>query len=522
MTRRFVAGVLLAVLLSRGGGAADPGPVEVDPSDLTKRADLIGRTVLVDDRIRFFQSHPGRGYDELLLKRTPVVFRIPPELRHDLPPRQRVARVQATLTRDGDQWYCDVTAWEFLKDDLSRLNDGVAALPPADYQGRLAWARWAERRGNAYRDDALLTRAREVEGDAIRIEADRPARDPAEHWLQLAERARRRDIPGQEAAALAHRGLRARLAGAKSAADVAALITRIESFFPNAVRRRGNEADLEAWRADYLREPASAYRSAPDSTRAAFNHFLWADATQRLLELQAAERPRDAISLSERAAAQLPERPELASRLMNEGLQAATKDLGKLRQRDVEALAKVYRDKLGQPEKAREFIREWLNDQRTRRLGRTDAEGRVALARQYETLLGDEVTAVTLLREAWSIDPDSKELADTFRRKGFRKVNGEWVAPHAAAARNDADGTDAPARNLSLQNCTPEEVRTRLGSKPSRVVRSASQGQVIEQWIYFGDNLTSYINFAYGPGQTHPTVVAYYSLRPTVPRARRP
>src|SRR6185312_4280552 len=105
------------------------------------------------------------------------------------------------------------------------------------------------------------------------------------------------------------------------------------------------------------------------------------------------------------------------------------KDLGKLRQRDVESLAKYYREKLHEPDQAVALTRAWLNDQRAHRIGRTDAEGRVALANQYETLLADRETAIALLREAWSIDPDSKEITEIFRRKGFRKVNGEWVDP---------------------------------------------------------------------------------------------
>ena len=32
----------------------------------------------VDDRVAYFQFHKGQGFDELVLKRTPVVVRIPP------------------------------------------------------------------------------------------------------------------------------------------------------------------------------------------------------------------------------------------------------------------------------------------------------------------------------------------------------------------------------------------------------------------------------------------------------------
>ncbi len=67
--------------------AAQTEAVAVDPAELSRRVDLLGRVVVVDDRVRFYQYHPGRGYDEVLLKRTDVVFRLPPRLRPDGPPK---------------------------------------------------------------------------------------------------------------------------------------------------------------------------------------------------------------------------------------------------------------------------------------------------------------------------------------------------------------------------------------------------------------------------------------------------
>ena len=70
--------------------AAAPGPTHVEPSELAGRADLVGREVIVDDRVAYFQFHKGQGFDELVLKRTPVVFRIPPRsARSNLPGPRR-------------------------------------------------------------------------------------------------------------------------------------------------------------------------------------------------------------------------------------------------------------------------------------------------------------------------------------------------------------------------------------------------------------------------------------------------
>ena len=72
------------------------------------------------------------------------------------------------------------------------------------------------------------------------------------------------------------------------------------------------------------------------------------------------------------------------------------------------------------------MTREWLEIRKSR-LSDTDAEGPLELASHYEEMLGDTVTAVELLRKAWRIDPNSKEIAEAFRIRGFRKVRDEWV-----------------------------------------------------------------------------------------------
>ena len=83
--------VILLLLLACSGrlayGQAQNEPVVVEASDLDRRADLVGKVVSVDDRVRFYQFHPGQGYDELRLKRTDVVFRLPPPLRPESSPR---------------------------------------------------------------------------------------------------------------------------------------------------------------------------------------------------------------------------------------------------------------------------------------------------------------------------------------------------------------------------------------------------------------------------------------------------
>ena len=70
----------------------------------------------------------------------------------------------------------------------------------------------------------------------------------------------------------------------------------------------------------------------------------------------------------------------------------------------------------------------------------------------------------------------------------------------------------APVLKNSLLNATPEQLLDQLGGKPNRKVWVASQGQLIEQWVYFGPRLNQYVNIVRRPGDPQPRVVSYYSL----------
>ena len=324
MIRKLLCGHLLLLILNALVGfradAAEPAVPLVEPSELTRRTDLIGRMVSVDDRVARFQWHndredsiPDRPYDEIYLKRTPVIFRLPPRLRFETAPRAAAVRIEGVLKREAGQWFCDVVAIDLLPSDLERLERAAAALDPRDVERRLGWARWAERRARAFGDAkdsaSLLERARRLEAEAIQIEAESPSADPPRHWLELARRARQREIPEPEPGALAHRALAARLAAAASVPDLQTLVKEIEEFWPASTAPTVGSVDLDSWVAPYARDPATTYRIAPEPVRAALDHRLWSDATQRLVERRMAAEPEHAFDLAQAAATALRDRP---------------------------------------------------------------------------------------------------------------------------------------------------------------------------------------------------------------------
>ncbi len=188
-----------------------------------------------------------------------------------------------------------------------------------------------------------------------------------------------------------------------------------------------------------------------------------------------------------------------------------------MRQADVEELAKTFRES-GQDDRARRLLEDWLADRRKNRLSAGDAEGRVLLAANYEKLLGDRATAGVLLNEAAKIEPESRAVADAFLRLGYRKGESGWFDPTAAKPSTPTAPTPTTARAStteggdSLRGLTQAQARSRMGGKPDRVVRSATQGVIIEQWIYRSGKSEQFILFRIEATTAEPRVTASYSV----------
>src|SRR5436305_2422222 len=131
--------------------------IYVDASELDRRQDLVGKLVKTDDRVRFYQARGAEGYSEVYLKRTHVIFRLPPRLRPENSPRPRPVVVEGKLGREEGELICEVTSLKVMPNDVDRLDQAVAALPAKDFENRKAWGVWAENRGKSFKpEDKVL------------------------------------------------------------------------------------------------------------------------------------------------------------------------------------------------------------------------------------------------------------------------------------------------------------------------------------------------------------------------------
>ena len=521
LRRLGAAWLLLGLAAATVGMAQDKAdePVTVEPAELDQKRDLVGREIVVDDRVAFYVTRTGNEPDELRLKRTKALFLVPRGLRPAGRGRPAAVVVRGVLKSEGTGLVCQVSGLTVVPADMDRLERGLASLAAKDFETRKQWARWALARATDFQDQTLLKRAQEIDAAALVIEADLKTRgvDAPSQWMAMARDARRRHAPEPAPSALAHRALRARFAAAKTAADFAALRRDVEEFFPAAAGDRDSASlDLSRWLAAYANDPDAAYRSAPAGARRALDRRLWADVMEQNRILEPPSDPQAALERAQAAAAQLPEKPDLADRLVKQAVARARENLGGLRLADVRRLAELVGETQKAPEQAREILASWLKIQRER-LSNTDAEGPLALAGLYEELLQDHVTAVELLRKAWKADPTSREVAQAFRTRGFRKVKDEWVpgegpggAGQSAPATTPSPGQEASSQ--SLTGLTAEEVRRRLGGNPDRINYVGTRGRMIEQWQYLDTKHVRFVNLFHSPGEPKPRVVADYTL----------
>jgi tetratricopeptide (TPR) repeat protein len=499
--------------------SAQSQPTSVDPANLERRPDLVGKDVVVDGRVLYYQFHTGIGYDEIKLKNTDMVFRLPPRLRPVGTPGTKPVIVQGQLTRVSGQLVVNVKALRVMPDDAARLDQEVARLAARDVEGRKAWAAWAEKRSKDYgdRDGVLLQRAGALRTEALRLEAaqTRGTVDAPSEWLALAEDARRRKVPAPEPEALVHRALQARLTAASKAADLDEIRSLVERYFPRAASdAEAGRLNLGQWEQAYSADPFATYRNPRLSAdlRRALDRRLWADVMVKRFEIQAQTDPLSALNLASEAETELPDRPKFAEMLLNKGLEAARQNVGNLRRDEVRSMGQAYRDKLHNPQAELELYRGWLKIQRDR-LSDTDADGPVELAARYEEFLQDHTTARELLDRAWKIDPGSKQIAEAFRTRGYQRVGDRWVEAVPGTGGTDPAGApkdDAPVpSSRGLLGRIPDEVIQQMGSKPDSKVLSATKGQLIEQWIFhLPARKDRYVNFLRTPGDVQPRVVS--------------
>ena len=102
MSQRFWGSGCACLVLAVGAalGAIQDEEIAVEPGELARRDDLVGKKLVVDDHVRFYVKRPGKEPDEIQLRRTNVTFLVPGKLPWESKPAA-ANRARRAQTRQG-------------------------------------------------------------------------------------------------------------------------------------------------------------------------------------------------------------------------------------------------------------------------------------------------------------------------------------------------------------------------------------------------------------------------------------
>jgi hypothetical protein len=484
-------------------------PVEVEPADLAKRKDLIGREVVVDDRAKFYFPVPNKE-PEIILERTLVTVVLAPGLSYGGQPSGRSVRVQGVLRRRADGSGLEIQATklpERWRTDVHRLKAVMAALSAEDAEARSGWGDWAAKRADAFDDDELRTLAIQLQTEAIELEYKKPRNRTPEAFLALAKKARTKRVSEPLPSAIAHMGFRLRLASVKTIDDFQRIADDVKAFLPDS--KTPAKADVRLPVETYDADPYTTYRGAPRDVRWALDRRLWTDARAEVYRLRAVGKPDEWKALGEEAKAELPDRAEIGGELVRRFYKHRNDNVINLKKSEMLDLA----SNADTPADREAIQRKWLDHQRTRVLTPDDSDQRVELAKDYLNIVKDKSTWAALLQEALEIDASNSAAEDQLRRGGYVKTNGVWHDPKDPnKPPEDANNNPADGREDPLIGLTPTEVKAQLG-EPKTVSRIASRDRICIQWIYEGTRGSQYIDFVQDAGHPQPVVTGRFSVR---------
>lgn len=529
-----------AGLLAQTAKIAPRALPKVSPDQLHK-PEWLNKTVEIEDRISDFRKHGGK-IDEIAIKGTPIPLKLAGPMRLDRPSPMPRGRFQGRVIKVGNLFQFMVMNMELLPSEREELASKVAAVPAGDAQKRLELASWADAIGTRYADQGLRESARKLRSEAFKIlgmKEDDPGTSPGSTAIAAANDASKAGTDPAIVRSLAHLGLEKAVSGTNDQAGLERLTRDIVGLLPDAAKpREGKISDQIAGR--YKADPLNAYIEAGEEDRQLLDRDLLARAMEKGLLIAADNQPEQLEGMVDVAKRNFPDRPAMADSVRDRGLLALVDKAKTLRRDDLIKLVAQVRDTFGQAELAQKLAREWLASRQAENLAPNDAEGRLALAKDYLSMLGDKRTAAALLREALSIDPDHAASATELTSLGWKKDGDRWVDPDEPDPnQSTAEGKfPAPQPNLpggklansggevpapprpsqppatgadpeTLVGVSQAQIQAKFGI-PDRKVRALTQGLLTEQWIYETPSSNQIVQFVRRSVRSEPAVKAVY------------
>jgi hypothetical protein len=387
-----------------------------------------------------------------------------------------------------------------LPSDMEQLEARARQLPgqpPAKWN---ELADWAEARGTLYKDQPLLSKARDLRYQALEIEAEGLPKDDSAKIFDLADRATQFGFGKAFVQGLNHRGclVEYRRLGKKAPSE------QLDGFLALA-RERLPQCDQPgaAWdpslREKYFNNPEAVHEAANAAKRATLYRMLYAEVQLRSLLGRLKPDNSNVLELARKIERLVPEEAARAAELREERLSQRAREVTRLTRTELQALETEYRNR-NQPAHATKLVEDWLAHQR-QKLDPGDVEGAIDLAKDYNTLAGQSEQGLRLLLETWNRVPGSEPLRAKLEEAGLQLVDGQWLTARQMINRPEPRFARAIRAARVEEGMTAEDARKALGA-PTSVARVVTAGLVTEFWRYApGDGTQRVIRLERLPGQ---------------------
>ena len=145
-------------------------------------------------------------------------------------------------------------------------------------------------------------------------------------------------------------------------------------------------------------------------------------------------------------------------------------------------------ERAGQAKRALSAKRKWVKASEAR-LSKRGPAGLAQSANEYETLLNDRFNAVRLLKQAWTLSPEKKEIAEKLALYDVYRQDELWVSKSQLHEAPKDAMEDALREGRVIEGMTPDQVGKSLG-KPDRISRFASASKTQILWVFEATRLS--------------------------------
>jgi hypothetical protein len=438
---------------------------------------LVGATIRLEGRISLL------GGGKIRLAKCDMVFQVKETLSRPLGGKRSV-ELSGQLKREDGKLIFDVEQLRAAPTDVEQFESRTAKLrnPRPDEWYELG--DWALHRSRYYDDIDLAEKAEYAYAHGVAAERRAMSADDAEARFVLARKIKNYKLPETQRIELIHEGdwllwQAALKSETTSRDDWKRLAARLAEDLPGCTQPLTSfPAELTQ---SYERQPLATYRDAADDGRRKMNRLLYASVILKPIVDAASSDGRNGDAIADQIERDVPEAVTLIEKYRDLKLAWRLSRVTTTTRPEVEQLAEDFRSRK-RPDQAKQALTDWLAA-RESRLREDGPVGLLQLADDYLALLHDEVRAVSLLNEAYKLDPAFSDVADRMKSLGYAWNGTKWIKADLAKPNPDPAPTVDTIAGGIVVGMTAAELRSRLGS-PAAASRALTKAGATEVWCY--------------------------------------